>query len=142
MRKHHKDPKVEHLAAVPILSGCGERELERLAPLFDELDLRAGDVLMREGGSGSETFIILAGQVSVTSAGQQVAVLGPGDLVGELAVLTRGHRSATVTCDTPARAVVLSPRAFQALIAEPSIGGHVARTLAKRIAPRHARVTR
>lgn len=142
MRKHQRDPKVERLAAVPMLRGCSEGELERLAPLFDELDLRAGDVLMREGRSGSETFIILAGQVSVTSGGEQVAVLGPGDVVGELAVLTRGRRSATVTCDTPARAVVLSPRAFQALIAEPSIGGRVARTLAERMAPRHAGVTR
>src|SRR3954464_12782684 len=104
------------LREVAMFSACTERELDRLARHAKRVDFRAGDVLMTEGEAGHEFYVIIDGEVGVTSGGETLAKLGPGTYVGEQALLDPGPRTATVTALGDPQAVLLSSREFYAAI--------------------------
>jgi CRP/FNR family transcriptional regulator, cyclic AMP receptor protein len=117
-----KNAKVELLRKTPLFSECSKAELGALALTADELDLREGTVLTYEGRAGREFFVLIEGTVSVTQKGKPLADLGPGDWLGEVALLTDVPRTATVTATSPLRVLVLTDRAFrQAVKGMPTI---------------------
>jgi CRP/FNR family cyclic AMP-dependent transcriptional regulator len=117
-----KNAKVDLLKKTPLFSDCSKAELGALALTADELDLREGTVLTKEGRAAREFFVLIEGTVSVTQKGKQVAALGPGDWLGEVALLTDVPRTATVTATSPLRVLVLTDRAFrQAVKGMPTI---------------------
>jgi CRP-like cAMP-binding protein len=128
-----EDPKVDRLAAQPLLRGLSRRELSKLAPLFDELTLPAGTILMREGGTGGEAFLIRDGSVVVTTGGDEIATLGPGEVIGELALFDGGPRSATVRAISDLSLFVLTPVAFTTLASEPAVARRLLVTTAARL---------
>ena len=83
----------ELLKQVPLFAGCSKAELREVALSTDEIDLRSGHVLTREGRSGREFFILVEGTASVTQDGTTIAELSGGDWFGEIALLT--HRPRT-----------------------------------------------
>ena len=109
---------LDHLSRVPLFSTCSKDELRRIARQATPIRLEAGDTLVREGGSGREFFVIESGQLEVTRRGSLVAKLGPGDHFGELALLHRAPRDATVTTLTPGDALVLTAREFEVVLRE------------------------
>jgi len=128
------DTDLTRLARHPLLSSIPERKLAQLVTLFDFVELPAGRVLMREDGAGDETFLIEHGDVLVEIAGEVIATLGAGEVVGEMAVLERKRRTATVTALTDVTAIVIAPRAFWSLVAaDTSVGLKVATTIAARL---------
>jgi CRP-like cAMP-binding protein len=127
-----RDPKVSRLAELRLLDGVSIRDVARLAPLFDEIDLAEGTVLMRQGRCAGETFVVASGTASVQVDGREIAVLAAGDVVGELAVLARGRRTATVVATTDMRMFVVHPVAFEALLREPLLGARIAACVARR----------
>jgi CRP-like cAMP-binding protein len=110
------DPKVELLGGVPIFGSCGPKDLQRIAQLVDEVDLPDGKVLMREGDTGNEMFIIVSGLAKVERGGQVVGEFGPGSVLGEMALVSEGPRTATVTAVGPVRAFVVGHREFHSLM--------------------------
>jgi CRP-like cAMP-binding protein len=95
---------VEALKRVPLFSGLSQRELKRLARDFREREIKSGTRVMREGEtSGISFFVIVEGTATVSLDGAQVRRLGPGDHFGELALISKCVRSATVTADGPMR---------------------------------------
>jgi CRP-like cAMP-binding protein len=100
------------LADVDLLCGLPTTSLEKLARRAEELDVASGTVVVREGGVGDRFYAIADGQVIVTRAGQELAVLGPGDYFGEVALARSTPRNATVTARGAARFVTLSGDAF------------------------------
>jgi CRP-like cAMP-binding protein len=114
--KQKRDVKVERLRGVPLFAGCNDQELGRIAQLADEVAVPKGYVLVYEGDFGDEVFVIAEGEAEVTNAGQRAAGLGPGSVVGELAVLDPGPRSATVTASSAMQFFVFERRAFAALL--------------------------
>lgn len=127
--------KTELIKRVPLFAQCSKQELARIATLADELDVRAGKVLAREGDRGREFFLILEGAVEVRAKGRKVATLAGGDFFGEVALVTKAPRIATVTATTPLRVLVISDRAFKDLLARsPQIQAKVLRALAARVA--------
>ena len=94
-----KDPKIEILKSIPLFSGLAGGELERIARLLDEVDVPAGKVLMRQGELGAEMFIVVSGRFTIERDGRTIAERGPGDSLGEMALLSEGPRTATVTAD-------------------------------------------
>ncbi len=83
---------------------------------------------MSEGSTGSEFFVIIDGDATVSRRGRKVATLGPGDAFGELALLDKAPRNATVTAQTPMEVVVLGQREFGGLIDEvPGLRAQAAR---------------
>lgn len=111
------DPKLDRLEAIPLFAGCTRRELRTIGHLGDLATREAGTVLIQQGGWGGETFVIVDGTVSVSRDGRELATLGPGDVVGEIAVLAGGRRTATVTAETPVEVLAFDPRAFKSLLA-------------------------
>ena len=126
--------KIELLKSVPLFAGCSKAELRRLASIADEIDLRQGTVLTREGRPGREFFVLIDGTVSVVKSGREVAVLGAGDWLGEIALLTKAPRTATVTATSPLRTLVITDREFRQLVSEvPSIAMKVLTCVAERL---------
>ena len=111
-----KNAKIELLKQVPLFAGCSKAELREVALSTDEIDLRSGHVLTREGRSGREFFILVEGTASVTQDGETIAELKGGDWFGEIALLTHRPRTATVTATTPVRVLVLTDRAFRRVV--------------------------
>lgn len=127
--------KEQQLAGLPLFSTCRPDELRRVAKLVDEVVVPPGTVLCTEGTSGREAFVVADGRVSVSTDGRPVAVLGPGELVGETALLTGGVRTATVTALVPTRLFVIEARRFSSLFgAAPEVGRKMAAILAGRLA--------
>ena len=109
---------IEHLARVPLFSQCSKEELRRLAGRTTDIRAEAGQVLIRERQGAYEFFVIFEGHAEVTRHGATVAKLGPGDFFGELGLLDRSLRDATVTALTPMEIIVMSQWDFEAAVSE------------------------
>ncbi|MFI5100560.1 MAG: cyclic nucleotide-binding domain-containing protein [Actinomycetes bacterium] len=128
------DGKLELLSHVPLFSGLDRAGLEQVGRLTDEIDLPAGRELLHEGSLPHEFFLIVDGTVVIDRDGERVSTLGPGDYLGEIALLDGGRRSATATAETDVRLLVLGSREFHSLLNEfPDVRVAVLRTLAGRV---------
>ena len=122
------------LKCSPLFEGLAKRQLALLARLTDDLDVPAGSVLCKEGQRGHEFFVIIEGEAEVTRGGKRLATIGSGEFFGEIALLERVVRTATVTATTPLRFFVVSDSAFRSVLAiDPSMEGRLLRTLARRL---------
>jgi len=132
----HRNQKVELIKRVPLFAGLSKRELVQIASIADEIDLREGKEFTKQGKSGREFFVLLEGAADVTKDGKRVNQLGGGDFFGEIALVSRSPRTATVTATTPVRALVITDRSFRRLLEDsPEIQLKVLEALAERIAP-------
>src|SRR5215210_2931253 len=109
------DQKLQMLSQVPLLAGLDRRHLEEVGRICDEVDLPAGHVLARQGASAQEFFVILEGTVTVERDGRHLRDMGAGEFFGEMALLGKVPRTATVTATSPIRLLVLGRAAFNEL---------------------------
>ena len=117
-----KDAKIELLKRVPLFAECSKSELEQISAIADELDLPAERNLTSEGADGFEFLVLVEGEADVVSQGEVVNELGPGDFVGEIALVTGRPRTATVRTRGPSRILVMTASGFRALMHDvPSI---------------------
>jgi CRP-like cAMP-binding protein len=131
-----KDGKVELLKKVPLFSKLDKKGLQEVAHIADELDLPAGKEMATEGDRGREFFVLLEGEAEVTKQGNRINTMKQGDFFGEIALVTKMPRTATVTATTPVDVLVITERDFDALLKKsPEIGRNVAEALAERVAP-------
>jgi CRP-like cAMP-binding protein len=103
------------LAAIPLVSAPPEEDLAAVHAVANELELEAGRSLTAEGEFGHCVFAIEAGAAEVMREGKTIGALGPGDVIGEIAVLTSGRRSATIVATAPLRLISLFKRDVWAL---------------------------
>lgn len=106
------------LSTIWLFSTCSTKELRTVQRALDEVATPPGTVLCDEGTIGREFFFIVDGQASVRRGGRKVASLGPGDYFGELALLDRRPRSATVVADTDMVLLNMNRREFIGLLEE------------------------
>ena len=129
-----RDEKIDLLRTVPLFAGLDERELERISTLADIVDLPAERPLMTQGQQGWEMFIVVSGSARIERDGQSLGERGPGEVLGEIALLDGGPRTATVTLSQPSRLLVVARREFQALMDEfPQIRLRVLEAVAHRL---------
>jgi CRP-like cAMP-binding protein len=122
------------LAEVPLFSGCSSKELQVIARAGKEANHREGTVIAREGEAGIGFFMILDGTAKVTIGGRSRAKLGPGDFFGEVALLDRGPRSASVTATSDVTIFGVTEWVFRGLLHEhPSIATKTLQVLAGRL---------
>ena len=126
------DRVIDILRSVPGLRGQTDRALAALAPLVDEVEVAAGQRLTCEGVTAKEAFVVVEGDADVFVDGEAIATIGPGDFVGEMAMLDVGPRSATVRAKTAMRVLVIGPQAFGTFVAH----GGVARSMATQLSQR------
>jgi len=128
--------KVDLIRKVPLFSRLSKTELRDLAMLADEIDLRNGKEMTRQGAAGREFFVLLEGTADVEKNGRKINTLGPGDFFGEIALVSHEPRTATVTATTPVRTLVITDRSFRRLLDEsPQVKTKVMEAMAKRLAP-------
>ena len=113
------DTAVAKLREVPLFSGLDERALKQLGLMLQETVFPAGKNVASEGRSGLDFFFIIdSGEATVTRGGAAVNVLGPGDWFGELALIAKGPRTATVTAVTELRCRTLASFQFRPFVKE------------------------
>jgi CRP-like cAMP-binding protein len=113
-----KDSKLDQLAKVRLFAACNNKELAIIGRASDEISVNPDTELVREGTPGHEFFLILEGIAAVKRGNRKVATLGPGQYFGELALLDRGARSASIVAETPMTLLVLGQREFSAVLDE------------------------
>jgi CRP/FNR family transcriptional regulator, cyclic AMP receptor protein len=96
------------LKSIPLFAEVGDEELSQIAPFANEVSVAEGRVLVREGDFSYELMAIEEGAAEVTRGGEPVADLGPGDFFGEMGLLERTLRNATVTAKSPMRLITLT----------------------------------
>jgi CRP-like cAMP-binding protein len=109
------------LRNLAVFAGLSDAELRRVDALTCEIAVLPGTVLMKQGQVGREVFIVAAGVADVSVDRRTVARVGPGEPLGEMALLEGAPRSATVTALTPMRVLVLDPGQFADLLGNPRI---------------------
>ncbi|MEA3020646.1 MAG: family transcriptional regulator, cyclic receptor protein [Actinomycetota bacterium] len=129
-----RDNQLDKLAEVPLFSACSRKDLQKIAKASDEVDVKAGRVLVDQGKTGHEFFLILDGNATVRQNNRKVASLTAGDYFGELALLSREPRDATVTADTDMKLLILGQREFTGLIdTVPGLAAKILSIMARRL---------
>ncbi|MDX6489278.1 MAG: hypothetical protein QOK13_1893 [Gaiellaceae bacterium] len=129
-----KNAKIELIKSVPLFSSCSKKELEAIAAQADELGVPAGKTLTKEGARGREFMVIVDGSAEVRKKGRRLNLLGSGDFLGEIALISGGPRTATVTTTSDTDLLVLTDRAFEQLTKKmPSINASVLKALSERL---------
>jgi CRP-like cAMP-binding protein len=129
-----RDGKQKLIASVPLFAGLSKKEIGQVAALADELDFKAGKVLIREGQPGREFFVLVEGGIEVTQAGTAIATGKPGDFFGEISLITDTPRTATVTTTEPSVALVITDRDFRTLVKKsPEIAVKILKAVGERL---------
>ena len=105
------------LEARPLFSGLSQKELRYIAALGTTLEIKAGYVLTNESDYGRDAFLIVSGAARCLVDDVEVAVLGPGELFGEIALLDGAPRSATVIAESDMKVTSFDRREFVRLVA-------------------------
>jgi len=127
--------KIELIKQVPLFSKLSKAMLREVASIADEIDLPEGKNLTREGERGREFFVLIDGEAEVRKGDRRVNTLGPGDFLGEISLITKVPRTATVTTSEPTRVLVITDRAFARLIHDsPQISQGVLEAVGERLA--------
>jgi CRP/FNR family transcriptional regulator, cyclic AMP receptor protein len=130
-----RDEYLKHLASIPLFSECDKKELQEIGKLATEIEIPAGREFITEGEFAQEMLVIVEGTATVTRGGQKLATLGPGDVVGELALLQHRPRNATVTSDTKLVILVVDSGAMDALLDDiPGLAKRLLKVVAARLA--------
>jgi CRP-like cAMP-binding protein len=104
------------LSKLEFFEGFSADELARVRDMAENVSAEAGAVLMEQGDVGQEAFVICSGQAGVFVNGHRVAAIGPGSAVGEMALLDRHPRSATVKALTDLELLSFDSDRFQQLL--------------------------
>lgn len=111
-----RDDVLGYLTKTPLFSACSKKDLALISKHSEHLKIPAGTEVITEGKVGYEFFVVIEGKATARRKGKQIAVFGPGDAFGELSLLDRAPRNATITADTDLDVVLLGQREFNALL--------------------------
>lgn len=129
-----KKTPLQYLAQVPLFSSCSTRDLGKIAKAADRINMVAGTTIITQGTAGKQAFVLLSGSATVKRNGKKIATVQAGAIVGELSLLDRGSRTATVVCDTDCELLVVDARHLFAVIEEvPAMAHKLLAALATRI---------
>jgi CRP-like cAMP-binding protein len=123
------------LRGIPLFSALEPAELQRVATIAEERTYADGEVIGSEGEMGDEMHVVVEGTVRVVRGdGETIARRGVGDIVGEMAVITRAPRVASLVAEGDVRTLRIGHREFEGMIRErPDIALAVMRVLAERL---------
>lgn len=127
-------PNPELIRGVPLFAGLDDKSVERLASEFIERSFDEGQEIASEGTGGLNFFVVDEGEAAVSVHGNEVGTLGPGASFGEIALVDKSARSATVTARTAMRCYALPIWSFRPFVAEhPDVSWKLLEMLAERL---------
>jgi CRP-like cAMP-binding protein len=133
-------PTPELLRKVPLFAGLDDKELESLADEFNERRFSPGDTVALEGEGGLMFFVVESGEATVEVHGEEVGQLGPGAAFGEIALIDRRPRTATVTARSDLRTYGLPVFVFRPFVeARPQVAWKLLEAMADRLATAESR---
>lgn len=119
MPSHKVDQSViDDLRRLQLFANVHEADVAKIAALGEPVDAEAGAVLMDQGDVGTECFFVIAGHAGVYSGGQHIAEIGPGSIVGEMALVGHKPRTARVVAESPMQLLAFNIAAFKKLLEE------------------------
>ena len=125
---------VDLLQRVPLFADLDRRELESIASTMKQRTFEAGQTVATEGETGVGFFVIESGEATVAVGGEERRRLGPGDYFGEIALITHGQRTATITAESELRCYGMTPWDFRPLVeGNASIAWKMLQALAKQL---------
>ncbi len=129
-----QDRRTELLAGCALFKGIDAQGLASLAERATTVDFPNGHIIAREGEIGTGFFVVISGFVRVVRDGELVARLGPGEFFGELSVLDRMPRNASVLADGPVSCLALASWDFERILLEqPALTLAILRGVAARL---------
>ena len=127
-------PTAELIRGIPIFAELDDASVKQLASDFIEREFDAGQSIATEGEGGLNFFVVESGTAEVSVGGTSVATLGPGASFGEIALVDKSARSATVTATTPLRAYALPVWSFRSFAeSRPTVTWKLLELLAERL---------
>jgi CRP/FNR family transcriptional regulator, cyclic AMP receptor protein len=117
-RRQAADVVTAHLKAVRLFSTCTRKELRAIAKLAKITNVKQGAQIITEGDDGNTMYVVLVGTAKVTRGGRKIASAGPGSCFGELALLSKGPRTASVTALSDMEVAVITRRKLTRVIGE------------------------
>ena len=124
----------EALAKVPLFAGLSRRDLRKVLEQTSEYEYQPGDVVVKDRAPGQTLFVLVQGKARVVKGNRTVARLGPGDFFGEIAVLDRRPRTASVVADSPLTCLVLHREDLRKVLTEePQVAWSMLEALAVRL---------
>jgi CRP/FNR family transcriptional regulator len=134
MNRAMAKPTPDLLRQVPLFAELDDRDLNVLADEFNERRFAAGDAIALEGEGGLMFFVVESGEASVEVHGEEVATLGPGASFGEIALIDRRPRTATVTAVSDLRTYALPVFVFRPFVeARPNVAWKLLEAMADRV---------
>ena len=128
------EEKGQLLASVPLFAGVTAAGIEELGAIADEVEVRPGTILTHQGYREGFFFIVMSGRVRIERDGRTIATLGPGEFLGEIALLDAGPRTATAIVETPARLLQMNYEMFHELLgASPEIRSAILEVVGERL---------
>ena len=128
------DPSIELIRGVPLFAEADAKFLDQLAGEFIERTYASGETITVEGEAGRTFVVIESGEATVTIHGQEVGKLGPGEAFGEMALIDKSARSATITADTEVHGYQLPVWSFRPLVeSHPEMAWALLEALAERV---------
>jgi CRP/FNR family cyclic AMP-dependent transcriptional regulator len=126
--------RIDRLRAIDLFADMTDEHLAAVQAIATEVAVPAGRTIARQGDIGNGLFLIETGMVRVVRDGETVATLGPGEWFGELAVLDRGPRTASVIAEVQTTCLAIAAWDVERLLrAEPDLAIGLLRTLASRV---------
>jgi len=128
------DEKRAWLARVPLFTGCSDDVVEQLAAVSTDVDFAPDEVIVAQGQTGNGLVIVVTGGVRIVAGNQELARLGPGEVIGELSVIDQQARSASVYAVGPTTCLALASWDFVAVLErEPRLALNLLRELVTRL---------
>jgi CRP-like cAMP-binding protein len=110
------EDKVELLRRVPLFASCDGPDLEEIGKIAERIETRERTVVTHEGRHEGHFFVVVSGSVRINRGGRTINMLGPGDFLGEIALLDGGPRTATATTEGPTTLLAIRNAAFHQLL--------------------------
>lgn len=130
-----KDDKIGALRRIRLFEGLSKKELWFFGQQVTLTTFADGTELVTEGELGREAMVLMAGSAVVRRNNRKIAELGPGDVLGEMSLINRIARNATVTATSPVTVLVMDAREFSSVIAEnDKVATKILKTVAARLA--------
>src|SRR6266511_424556 len=111
---------LQDLRKSPLFQGLSDEELQQLMDMAEPVSLRAGEILIKQGEPGDSAYVVISGDFEVQKQSGQslikIDVRNPGDVVGEMALLSRAPRNATLIAKTDGEALRIPQEAFEKLL--------------------------
>jgi CRP-like cAMP-binding protein len=117
-RRQAHDLVTAHLKAVRIFASCSRKELRAIAKSAKIANVKSGTQIITEGDDGNTMYVILVGTARVSRGGRKLATVGPGAAFGELALLSKGPRTASVIAMSDMEVAIITRRKLTRILEE------------------------